>query len=196
MPPISVSGSGDGLRQKGPVIDLQRIEPVHALPVIIGRQDIEHRKPRQPAGMIERQPIGDAAAAIVAGERKMHMAELLHRLDHGLRHRALGVGRVIAVALRHVRPAIARQVGDDQREAVGELRRDAVPHHMGLGKAVQQQQRRPLAADAGENASRAGVDPFGGIAGKQVGEIGHDRLSVIIRKRDDDLLQTLFVVAA
>ena len=35
---------------------------------------------------------------------------------------------------------------------VGQLRRDAVPHHMRFGKAVQQQQRRPLAADAGENA--------------------------------------------
>ena len=100
--------------------------------------------------MIERQPICDAAAAIVPGERKMHMAELLHRLDHGLRHRALGVGRVIAVALRHIGPAIARQVGDDQRESVSQLRRDAVPHHMGFGKSMQQQQRRTLAADAGE----------------------------------------------
>jgi hypothetical protein len=63
--------------------------------------------------MIERQAIGDAAAAIVSGESEMHMAELLHRLDHRLRHRALGIGRVIAIALRHIRPAIARQVGDD-----------------------------------------------------------------------------------
>ena len=46
-----------GLRQKRPVIDFQRIEPVHALPVIIGRQDIEHGELRQPAGMIEREPI-------------------------------------------------------------------------------------------------------------------------------------------
>ena len=40
-------------------------------------------------------------------------------------------------------------------------------------KSVQQQQRRPLAADAGENAARGGVDPFGRIAGKQIGKIGH-----------------------
>jgi hypothetical protein len=44
---------------------------------------------------------------------------------------------------------------------------------MRFGKAVQQQQRRPLAADAGENAARPCVDPFGGITGKQIGEIGH-----------------------
>jgi hypothetical protein len=44
---------------------------------------------------------------------------------------------------------------------------------MRLGKTVQQQQRRPLAADAGENAPGFGIDPFGGVTGKQVGEIGH-----------------------
>ena len=32
------------------------------------------------------------------------------------------------------------------------------------GKSVQQQQRRPVAADAGEDAARAGVDPFGRIS--------------------------------
>ena len=175
LPPISVSGKRVGLRQKRPVIDLQRIEPVDARPVIIGRQDIEHRQPRQPAGMIERQAVGDAAAAIMAGERKMHVAELLHRLDDGLRHRALGIGRVILVALRHIRPAVTRQVGDDQREAVGELRRDAVPHHMRFGKAVQQQQRRALAADAGKDAAGCRIDPFGSKTGEQVGQIGHRR---------------------
>ena len=30
------------LRQKRPMVDLQRSEAVHPLPVIIGRQDIEH----------------------------------------------------------------------------------------------------------------------------------------------------------
>jgi hypothetical protein len=104
--------------------------------------------------MIERKPIRDASAAIVAGEREMHVAKLFHRLDHGLGHRALGVGRVVLVAVGHVRPAIARQVGDDEGELVGELRRDAVPHHMGFGKAVQQQQWRSLAADTREDAAR------------------------------------------
>ncbi len=126
------------LRQKGPVIDFQRVQPVDSFPVLVGRQDIQHSQPRQPAGMVKRKTIGDPAAAVVTGECEMHMAELLHRLDHRLRHRALGVGRVVPVAVRHVRPAVARQVGDDQREGVGKLRRNAVPHHMGLGEAVQQ----------------------------------------------------------
>ena len=81
--------------------------------------------------MIEREAIGNPAAAVMAGEREMHVAELLHRLHHGPRHRALGVGRMILVALGHIGPAIARQVGDDQRELVGELRRHAVPHAHG-----------------------------------------------------------------
>ena len=32
------------LRQKRPMVDLQRGEPVQLLPVIIGRRDIEHRE--------------------------------------------------------------------------------------------------------------------------------------------------------
>ena len=172
------------------MVDLQRGEPVQLLPVIIGRQDIEHGEFRQPAGMIERQPIRHPPAAVVAGEREMHMAELLHRLHHHLRHRALGVGRVVVVAARHVRPAIARQIGDDQRELVRQLRRHRMPHHMRRRKSVQQQQRRPLAADAGEDAARRGVDPFGGVSGKQIGKIGHGALPWAA------LLQTLFGVAA
>ncbi len=132
--------------------------------------------------MVEREAIGNAAAAVVTGEREMHMAELLHRLDDGVGHRALGVRRVVLVALRHVGPAIARQVGDDQRELVRQKRRDAVPLHMGLRKSVQQQQRRPLAADPGEDAARPCVDPFGGISGKQIGEIGHAVGSPALRR--------------
>ena len=56
---------------------------------------------------------------------------------------------------------------------------------------MQQQQRRPLAADAGEDAARSGVDPFGRISGKQIGKIGHGTLLL-----GGLLLQTLFAVAA
>ncbi|MEY9460959.1 hypothetical protein ABH973_001372 [Bradyrhizobium ottawaense] len=155
------------------MIDLQRVGAVHPLPVIIGRQDIEHRELRQPAGMVEREAIGDAAAAVVAGQREVHVTEPLHHLHHRLGHRALAVGDVQRIALGHVGPAIARQIGDDQREVLGQLRRDLVPHHMGLGEAVQEQQRRPAAADAGEDPAEGGVDPFGGKIRIKVGEIGH-----------------------
>src|SRR6185503_20113127 len=125
--------------------------------------------------MIERQPVRHAPAAVVTGKREMHMAELLHRLDHHFRHRPLGVGGMVLVAIRHIRPAIARQVGDDQRELFRQLRRNPVPHHMRGHEPVQQQQRRPVAADAGKDAARRGVDPFGGVSGKQIGKVGHGR---------------------
>jgi hypothetical protein len=60
----------------------------------------------------------------------------------------------VAIAgFRHGRPAVARQVGDHQAEMFGQRRRHAMPHHVGLGIAVQQQQRRPLAASAREDFS-------------------------------------------
>ena len=43
--------------------------------------------------MVERQSIGDAAAAVMAGESEMHVAERLIAWIMVLRHRALGVGR-------------------------------------------------------------------------------------------------------
>ena len=41
----------------------------------------------------------------------------------------------------------------DGAALVGKLRRHLMPHHMGRGKSVKQQQRRPLAADAGKDAA-------------------------------------------
>ena len=68
------------------------------------------------AGMLEREPVGAAAAAVVAREIETGMAELLHQLDHGPGHGALVVRRVIGVSFRNLRPAVAGQIGDHQRE--------------------------------------------------------------------------------
>ena len=103
---------------------LHRHVGVHAVPHVVGRHDVERRHALDAAGMIERQPIGDAAAAVVTGEAEAHMAERLHDLDHGLGHRALVVGRVLRVRFGHRRPAVAGQVGDHQRET---LRRVPAP---------------------------------------------------------------------
>src|SRR6185312_4351475 len=48
-----------------------------------------------------------------------------------------------------------------------------MPHHMRLGKAVQQEQRRSAAADPRKNAARSCVDPLRGETRKKVGEIRH-----------------------
>ena len=69
---------------------------VHAVPHRPGRHDVERGELVEPSGMIEREPIGNAPAAVVPGETKVHVAERLHQLDHRVRHGALGVGRVLA----------------------------------------------------------------------------------------------------
>jgi hypothetical protein len=66
---------------------------------------------------------------------------------------------MLGVGFRHRRPAVAGQVGDHQREMRGQLRRHAMPHHVALRMAVQQEQRRPAAADAREDFADRGVDP-------------------------------------
>ncbi len=164
------------LREERPVIDAQRESAVHLLPVIIGRQNIQCRQARQAPRMIERKSVGDAPATVVTRQREMHMAELFHDLDHHLRHGALGERRVVLVGLRHVGPAIAGQIRDHESEPVRQHRRDAMPHHMGLRITMQQQQRRPLAADTRKDASATRADPFGSKTGKQIGEIGHRAL--------------------
>ena len=62
----------------------------------VGTMSSTARRSSRP-GVIEREPIGDAPAAVVAGEAKAHVAERLHHLDHGGGHGALGVGRVRGV---------------------------------------------------------------------------------------------------
>ena len=76
------------------------------------------------------------------------MPELLHQRHHVARHLGLGIGRVVRRRAGLEGAAIAAQVGAIDGEAVGQRRRDAMPHRMGLRVAVQQQQRRPLAAMA------------------------------------------------
>ena len=91
--------------------------------------------------------MADPAAAVVAGEHEALVAERRHDLDHVLRHRALGVGGVLRVGGRLAAVAVAAQVGADDGEALGQRRRHAVPHGVGLRIAVQEQERRPRAAD-------------------------------------------------
>ena len=103
--------------------------------------------PSTPAGMIEREPIGDAGAAVVAGKAEAH--EPIFSISSIITSpwrvccRAYG-----PAASRGSRPAVAGQVRHDQGEFFRELRRDAVPHHIALRIAVQQKQRRSVAADA------------------------------------------------
>ena len=96
-----------GLGQEGPVIDLHGARRVHALPHRDGRQDVEQDEPLDPAGMVEREAIGDAGAAVMADHGEAVEAERAHRGDDVLAHGALAVERLAAIAMRRGRPAIA-----------------------------------------------------------------------------------------
>ena len=75
-------------------------------------------------------------------------------------HAALVVGRVALAGLRHRRPAVARQVGDHERQKCSASAGATACHITLVSRvAVQQQQRRPLAAGAREHFAGRGVDP-------------------------------------
>jgi hypothetical protein len=108
--------------------------------------------------VIERQAIRHAPAPVVADDREALEAEPGHQGDE------LGGALAVAVALAP-RPAgcraalsIALQVADDDRVTAGEARGDQVPTEVGLRKAVQQQNGRPVAGDPWRVAGRPHLD--------------------------------------
>jgi hypothetical protein len=86
-----------GLREQrpGPVTDGEFFR--RALPRIRDGENIKHRKARDLSGMIQREAIGHASAAIVTGDAERRMAKLPHDLDHVACKRTLGVRSMIGI---------------------------------------------------------------------------------------------------
>jgi hypothetical protein len=97
--------------------------------------------------MVECHSTRDAPAAIVPYDRKLVEAELTHHLDLVLSHRAFGIASVILATRRFAAVAISAQIRRDDGEALRENRRNVTPFEMRLRPALQQQHRRPAAAD-------------------------------------------------
>ncbi|EDT37404.1 hypothetical protein BamMEX5DRAFT_6816 [Burkholderia ambifaria MEX-5] len=110
------------------------------------RRDVEQHHPFDGRRMIEREPVRDARAAIVRAHVELLEAEMPHHGDLVGRHRAFRIRRMPRVARRPARRAVAAQVGRDHREVIRQRRGDAMPDHVGLRMAVQQQKRRPRAS--------------------------------------------------
>jgi hypothetical protein len=79
--------------------------------------------------MVEREPVTDAGAAIMAGQTEVNKAERLHGVYHGLSHSTLGVGRMVRLRRRRRRPAVTRQIGNHERKALRQRRCRAVAYH-------------------------------------------------------------------
>ena len=71
---------------------------VGQIPLLDGRDDVEQDQALDGIGRVERQAIGDTAAAIVTHDVEPVMAERAHHADAVLRHRALGIGDVAGIA--------------------------------------------------------------------------------------------------
>ena len=107
--------------------------------------------------MVERHPVGHAAAAVVAGDGEAVVAERGHRLDQV-------DARAPASSARRGRAS--GPAGRTPRTRAGPRRRRctasassggrAVPHEVRLRVAVQQEHRRPAAADPGEDGPPPG----------------------------------------
>jgi hypothetical protein len=109
----------------------------------------------------------------VADHAEPLVSQHAHDLDLVAGELAHAVRRVVRRARWRAAVAEAAEVGGDHGEALGEPRRHPMPHEMRLGDAVQQQDRRTVAAPApvdrrtgGGDVERFetiehGVDPFG-----------------------------------
>ena len=79
------------------------------------------------------------AAAVLADDRETLEAEVLHDVDLVLRQRALRIIRVVGQARRLAAVAVAAQIRRDDREFLGEARRDVAPRVERERCTVQQQ---------------------------------------------------------
>ena len=158
------------------------------------RRDVDHGEAGHGGGVVERHAVGDASAAVVAGDGEAVVPERAHQRHLVLRHAALGVGDMALPAVRLAAVAVAAQVGRDHGEALRQRRRDLAPGHVRLGMAVQQEQRRSAAADGGadrdpgrdghvdeaearEEGRRPALDERGSLMAYpgSVGLVGHGR---------------------
>ena len=142
-----------------PVVVVAREAHVGGVVHVQRRRDVDHAQPAHRLRVVDREAVRDAPAAVMADQPEALVAQRAHQRDHVGRHRALAVVGVVGEPGRFRRIAVAAQVGHHEEETVGQPPRDAVPQHVRLRKAVQQQQRRavPVATGAGEDARLAGV---------------------------------------
>ena len=82
------------------------------------RDDVEHRRAFDRAGVVERHPPRHPPAAVVARHAEAVEAERGHRRDHVRGHRPLAVAGVVVAAGRLAAVAVAAQVGADHGEAL------------------------------------------------------------------------------
>ena len=128
--------------------------------------DLGQRDAVDAVRVIGGQRVADREAGVVTDHGEPLVAERVHQRDQVVRERA---GVVSGRGL--VGQADAALVDGDDREVLRQRRHHVAPGVPGLGPAMDQQQRRSLAADDGVQADVAGVDE---AALEGVGEAGRE----------------------
>ncbi len=122
-------------------------------------QDVDQCRALDPVGMVEAHARGGAGAAVMAGDKEFAIAELLHDLDLVLRHRPERIVDVVFAAIVGADAvAIAAQISGHDMKALGQSAGDLAPGGVGQRIAVQQQQRRAVAAMAQIDPRARGLD--------------------------------------
>ena len=121
-------------------------------------RDVEQHQPCQCLGLVQGQPVRHARAAVVGADGKARVAEVAHHRQRIGGHRPLAVQRVVGRGRQACAVATATQVHRHHRESLGQRAGHGVPHGVRLRVAMQQQQRRPRAADARTQAHAVVVD--------------------------------------
>ena len=93
-------GQVEGLAQEEPVVGRERKLLVRASEDRVGGHDVEGREPRHTFGVVERQPMRDAAASVVSDEGEPIEPELRHHRDLVTGHRPLRILEVRGAAWR------------------------------------------------------------------------------------------------
>lgn len=131
-----------------------------------GGRDVHRAGAQDAVRMVEAEAVEDARAAVVRRHVEAPVAERTHQPGHVPRHGPLRLVGGLRHGRRHPRIAVAPQVGNHEREALLQERRDLVPHGMGFGIAVEQQQGRAprVLPDPDMDARGADIDVPGGVA--------------------------------
>ena len=121
------------------------------------RGAIEEEQSGDLAGMVERQPLHGEGADIVADEARAFDAELVHQ-GRNVVGQDIGTGLIGRSRYRVTALAEAAKVRRDQPIAIGQALEHRLPHRPEFRPAMQQDQRRAVAALGDMGGEAAGLD--------------------------------------
>jgi hypothetical protein len=137
---------GGGLGEEGPMVCAESKIGRPGRPEIARWHDLDDTQPPNAVGVIEREPVADARAPIVAQDMGPLKPQDIQEPDDVTRHFAFGIGAVIGVIRGNVALAIPAQVRHDHIEMLGEGGRHLFPCHVVLRITMKQDQRLPAPA--------------------------------------------------